>query len=179
VRDIVPAPHDVEDTAGASVLDDVCVIITYDTRTPSLIVSADYPSNHAPPPLPYPSTPHRLPVPEPRCSAQNGAGFRRRARAIFSDRAARIRRAEGVRQSGYLGSAAVPGSARSNLHGRYESHGLARADTSGRVCARRAGRVGANRERPRERHAPGGFVGFRSPRELFQVPEVPEPAETP
>jgi hypothetical protein len=49
VRDIIPAPHDVEDTAGAAVLDGVCVIIADDARTASLIVSGDYSSDHAPP----------------------------------------------------------------------------------------------------------------------------------
>jgi hypothetical protein len=49
VRDIVPAPHDVEDTAGAAVVDGVCVIIADDARTASLLVPGDYSSNHAPP----------------------------------------------------------------------------------------------------------------------------------
>ena len=49
VRDIVPAPDNVEDDAiGAAVLDGICVVIADDARAPALIVPGDYSSNHVP-----------------------------------------------------------------------------------------------------------------------------------
>jgi hypothetical protein len=50
VRDIVPAPDNVEDDAlGAAELDGTCVVIADDTRAPALIVPRDYSSNHVSP----------------------------------------------------------------------------------------------------------------------------------
>jgi len=51
VRDIVPAPDNVEaDAIGTAILDCICVVIAHDARSPALIVPGNYSSNHDVPP---------------------------------------------------------------------------------------------------------------------------------